>query len=638
MILTVQAILSLVVGWCVFLLWRRLGATNRVVCWLVTGGLLIRAVGGQVTFWVSYLHLPIARSLQIGDGLWIFAVDAVQYFGYANRAASGGLNAILYIDRTTPSVFFVQILALFVFMLGATTSVAILLNVTAYLGCCMAIVSFGDPNKSRTIIFAIAALSFSPSAIVWSLQPLKDTLFLFLVAMFFGAARLWQQAWNDQKSPRRIPTAVVTTLLMVAMLYGISGIRWYFGIVMVLASMPFVLMAMLRSQQRWPVLLNAVVLVVLLGAALFAGAGPYVPPAVRDAVFGRAGKKQFELPGTLLSSVTTARTSFERAGGATTIGAGGATRKIDATLGAEEQRIATVEEPPQKKGESTETVVPQPSPALPPVTTSAEPVRTSTHKLPGSSDAEPAPILIAPATSSVQPVPASPPTASSGVEPAQIAPQAAARSPEPPVASAPKPQKPVKVIPQRSRPPRRPAPVEHRGSTGVPLPATKIRQPSGRQQTAIVNAQPAEGGSASGMVRVPASPVARLVAGAAAVVLPLSIARRLGILDVRGGRGLWLFVEFDTIAFDIVLIFTLVALVRAVRRHTLRAPVFWMILLVTLAIGGSLAYAVSNFGTLFRHRNMVFLGLLLLPLAIEAQRSSGGRSGDPAGDFAEEAV
>jgi hypothetical protein len=46
-----------------------------------------------------------------------------------------------------------------------------------------------------------------------------------------------------------------------------------------------------------------------------------------------------------------------------------------------------------------------------------------------------------------------------------------------------------------------------------------------------------------------------------------------------------------------------------------------MILMVTLAVGGALAYAVSNFGTLFRHRDMVLLGLALLPLALAEQRS-----------------
>jgi len=41
-------------------------------------------------------------------------------------------------------------------------------------------------------------------------------------------------------------------------------------------------------------------------------------------------------------------------------------------------------------------------------------------------------------------------------------------------------------------------------------------------------------------------------------------------------------------------------------------------LLVTCGIGLALVYTVSNFGTLFRHRDMILAGLVLLPLALAA--------------------
>lgn len=84
---------------------------------------------------------------------------------------------------------------------------------------------------------------------------------------------------------------------------------------------------------------------------------------------------------------------------------------------------------------------------------------------------------------------------------------------------------------------------------------------------------------------------------------------------MRGGQGLWLFVEVDTIIFDIVLGFALFSIGAAVRRRTLVTPLFWMMLFVTGAIGLALVYTVSNFGTLFRHRDMILVGLVLLPLA-----------------------
>ena len=121
------------------------------------------------------------------------------------------------------------------------------------------------------------------------------------------------------------------------------------------------------------------------------------------------------------------------------------------------------------------------------------------------------------------------------------------------------------------------------------------------------------------------------------MILPRTVAQRLGILDVRGGRGLWIFVELDTVVFDVVCLFCLVTLAGAARRRELRAPVFWLVFVVTIVVGGLLAYTVSNFGTLFRHREMVLLGLLLLPLATlpaTSEAPAGAREGvnDLAGD------
>jgi len=117
---------------------------------------------------------------------------------------------------------------------------------------------------------------------------------------------------------------------------------------------------------------------------------------------------------------------------------------------------------------------------------------------------------------------------------------------------------------------------------------------------------------------LPVSPIARILAGTAAIVMPHALGQWLGIVDVRGGRGLWLFVEVDTIVFDIALAFAVFSIAVAVRRRTIGAPVFWLTLFVTGAIGLALVYTVSNFGTLFRHRDMLLVGLVLLPLAAAA--------------------
>lgn len=491
--------------------------------WLVTAGLLVRAVGGQLAFWISYLHLPIARSLQAGNGLWFFARDAATYVDIAKEVAAVGPKAILYLDRTTPSVFFVQSLAFAFLLLGTVSTTAILLNLLAYLGSCRAILSFGDPSKNRTVVFAIAAISLSPSAILWAVQPLKDTYFLLLVAVFFSAALAWQRILTASSSWRRLGAAAGWVAVMACVVYGISGIRWYFGFMIFAAVLPFVLVTILSATQRKMAFVSAAILVFGVGFAFFAGAGPYIWPELDAAILKHDVKQQMAMPATVFRKLESVRDGMETTPGATLIGAGEALRKIDDRLGVSEPRIAPIRE----EGVQPRMKLSDPSLMPPPEVPDA--LRNQ--------DRNPPP---------------------------------AAR---PPVVLA-----------------------------GSPPPATA--------------GAAVEGGAIGGRVAVPGSRPARLLAGSAALVLPHFIAQRIGIIDVRGGRGLWMFVELDTAYFDVVLVIAMFAVIGAMRRQALlRSPVFWMTLIVFVSFSASLAYAVSNFGTLFRHRGMIQLGLVLLPIA-----------------------
>jgi hypothetical protein len=117
-------------------------------------------------------------------------------------------------------------------------------------------------------------------------------------------------------------------------------------------------------------------------------------------------------------------------------------------------------------------------------------------------------------------------------------------------------------------------------------------------------------------VVLPASRASRFIAGLTAIVVPKLVAERLNLVDIRGGRGMWLFADLDTIVFDIVLLIALYAICRAIATRSLAEPMFWYIALMTLFLAAPLIYAVSNFGTLFRQREMIFIGLALTPLAL----------------------
>jgi hypothetical protein len=111
------------------------------------------------------------------------------------------------------------------------------------------------------------------------------------------------------------------------------------------------------------------------------------------------------------------------------------------------------------------------------------------------------------------------------------------------------------------------------------------------------------------------SRITRLLSGIVAIVLPRRVGEWLGLVHIGGGRGMLWFTEIDTLIFDAALLFAAAVLITRFR-VAYRDPLTWLIFMLTLLVGVPLAYSVSNFGTLFRYRDIVYLGWLLAPLAI----------------------
>src|SRR5438477_247930 len=122
-VIAVHIALAAVACLALWTLWRGVTrAADPRAALIVSGGFLLRAIAGQALFWISWLNLPIARSLHDGEGYWFFAIDSPGYMTYAKLIAQGH-PALVY-----PSRVFVQILGAFIFGFGFFTSVAILLN------------------------------------------------------------------------------------------------------------------------------------------------------------------------------------------------------------------------------------------------------------------------------------------------------------------------------------------------------------------------------------------------------------------------------------------------------------------------------------------------------------------------------
>lgn len=327
-------------------------------------GFLIRAFAAQALFWISYLHLPIGRSLQLGNGFWFFAVDGPFYLKDAMKLVERGPAAILLLGDEFPSRFFVQVLSLFVGAFGGVASVAILLNGAAYLLTC------AIAQRLRRNDIVLAAIAFSPASILFSLQPLKDTLFMLLIVAIFAAFRRWEELWRAGGTRVQF---LACAGAMLALLYALAGIRWYFAAIVCVSSAIFCLLAALAARPRgWALAANAV-LVVLLAQSVRLGALD-LPPSY-NRLLNPITAVQWR-PAAAKAHIADVRTGFETTPGATTIATGTALEPLSTTPpGPAPTQSATLTqtatEPPATATAPAPTPTPTPTPQPVPQTLSS---------------------------------------------------------------------------------------------------------------------------------------------------------------------------------------------------------------------------------------------------------------------------
>lgn len=641
----IQLVTLLAAGFVLHRLTRSIVRGNDWVTWSIAAGFLVRAVAGQILFWISWAELPIARSLQIGDGLWFFALDADIYMSTAIEAANGGLPAIATIRMSASSVVFVKLLALAIWLFGSFASTGLLLNLFAFAGTIALIRRWAarDGDGARVIGIVVAVVSLSPSGILWSLQPLKDTVFQFFFVAFVAGCAALRHAWRNGAAPR---ITVASMAAIVVSVYAISGIRWYVGIFMLASATLFFALEVLRTRtRRLYAAAGALVLLFAIRTAILASAGPYVPANLRPFLGSFSTERPpaasstkpsrpatAAAPSSLVDTVVLAREGFDRSGGGTTIQPGrllAPEPETDAGAAPPVVRAAAAAAPPQTPAPAAQTAAVAPSAAP----TRGEPRALRPIHVVPSAEAPLSPAEREAVTALIRGYEAalergdtaagmsaywqSPDlelqfgrTRIVGWNAAQRA-ASAMRDPQ---------HQRLLISMERMRviAPGRiimTGKVSTAGGHG-PIDA-ELRQVPGEgwkiSRVIVPQAAAAENG---GGVRRHA---VRLLSGLAAIVVPQHLAMAIGLFDVGGGRGMLWFTDLATIVFDIVLVFAIVTLVRRFR-DAVRNPLVWCTAAMTALLAGPLAYTVSNWGTLFRLREMIFTALVLLCVAV-AKRS-----------------
>ncbi|HEX9368469.1 MAG TPA: hypothetical protein VF921_17695, partial [Vicinamibacterales bacterium] len=311
---------------------------SRLCGWLVVAGLLLRATVTFALFWTSYLNLPILRHLHTGDGFWKLAIDARIYYYSAVNAAQNGLDTVL---RGSPSPAFVKGLALWMRAVGPSQMSAAYLNLSLYVLLCLLIVAWFKPTgkwrEDLPCAVTLAAVSFSPVLIVYGSQPLKDTMFVFLLGIVCVAAfELMPVIVFDGGVTRRsrvVNLGLAATFL--AALYLIAGIRGYYGLLTwsALAWVLFVFAWRQRPARLVGYIAVSVLVLTAVWVSYMTGAdfdyiNPYGNPiaatwaATHPETSGRSGPGEPGATRSMLSMVDAYRAGFVLTPGATNIGSG----------------------------------------------------------------------------------------------------------------------------------------------------------------------------------------------------------------------------------------------------------------------------------------------------------------------------
>jgi len=256
------------------LLWVLAGRAtgDRQLRWLIVTAYGARILLSLVLFAASLWAWPILRSLQLGRGFWMFAVDSQVYQHFGAIMAKAWARGIEFPDPELGVEYFAVVATVYR-LLGPQPLYAIVVN------CWLAAISglfayligrrLGD---RRTALIGAGLVSFWPSSFLWSSQLLKDGLSWWLLF-----ATLWlilnAIPGGTRSSRRGIIRPIVLYLVLGGVVILLTRVRFYLGSNISLACLAAFLpaggYALLRKEIRKGLGYVGIVLIVVV-STLFA--------------------------------------------------------------------------------------------------------------------------------------------------------------------------------------------------------------------------------------------------------------------------------------------------------------------------------------------------------------------------------
>jgi hypothetical protein len=119
-----------------------------------------------------------------------------------------------------------------------------------------------------------------------------------------------------------------------------------------------------------------------------------------------------------------------------------------------------------------------------------------------------------------------------------------------------------------------------------------------------------------------AARVRRTIRGCFVLFVPITLLRELSIVSFTGGRGLLFVTDIDTLVMDLGILGTLLFVFWKMPVRSMPVAIFAIVLVALTTL--SMAYVVTNFGTLFRLRLLAVTPLWVLPAFLRPGGASGG--------------